>query len=121
MLQFNTGYAMSLPDIAAALKVYKTTAPRDAKDVAMIECQNKPRVYINGQHGSGFWEGDDPTLCNHPKYSVNRSLIKLANIGDTADNVYKRIIPAVSISLPHHSVPPSFQATNQRKTYGSTS
>ena len=101
LLKFNQGYPMSIPNIAKAFTMLDAPPSGDsiqttviggslaANAVASIECNNKP-----GAPSKYGWEGDKPDLCNHPKFSINRSLITLPIINQTADKVYNRIIPA---------------------------
>ena len=100
-LKFNQGYPMSIPDIAKAFTMLDAPPSGNsiqttviggslaANAVASIECNNKP-----GALSKYGWEGDKPTLCNHPTFSINRKLITLPIINQTADKVYDRIIPA---------------------------
>ena len=110
LIQFNQGYPMTIPDMAKAFtmldKVPATTPDtqpiavssgggghsgldRRATAPATIACNNG--AYHNTKDGM---EGDDPTLCNHPTFTINLPLITLPNIDQTADQVLKRIIPA---------------------------
>lgn len=92
LIQYNEGYAMTLPEISKAF--YNINDPKNSGDgsnqIATIKCNNKP----GHSNAFGGFDGDDLTKCNHPSFQLNRPLITLPVIGQTADRVYSRIIPA---------------------------
>lgn len=92
LIQYNEGYAMTLPEIANAF--YDINDPKNSGDgsnqIATINCNNKKGM----QNRWGQSLGDDMSKCNHPSFQLNRPLITLPVIGQTADKVYSRIIPA---------------------------
>ena len=102
---------MSIPDMAKAFTMLDPVPPPDndpppvgsnpvgggrpnpnrrSTPPATIACNNKNN-WVNTKNGM---QGDDPELCNHPVFTVNLPEITLPNIGQTADQVLKRIIPA---------------------------
>ena len=86
MIQFNNGYAMTIPDMAAALAFNGT-----ANAIAVVDCHNG--ASHPSLHQVGGPTGDNPSYCNHAKYALNRDLITLPNINITATDLYKRMIP----------------------------
>lgn len=92
LIQYNEGYAMTLPEIANAF--YNINDPKNSGDgsnqIATINCNNKKGI----QDRWGVSMRDDMSKCNHPSFQLNRSLVTLPVIGQTADQVYNRIIPA---------------------------
>lgn len=114
LIQYNQGYAMALPEIAD--NFYNLDDPKNtgngADQIATIECNNKK----GEANAYGGWSGDDPTKCNHPTFQLNRALITLPMINQTADLVYNRIIPnpggdcklindaANSLSIPEYNM-----------------
>lgn len=93
LIQFNQGYAMTLPEIANSF--YNIDEPSNkggsggSDQVATIKCNNKKGT----ANAFGGWAGDDASECNHPTFQLNRPMIRLPNIDETADQIYNRIIP----------------------------
>lgn len=90
LIQYNEGYAMTLPEIANSF--YDIDDPANSGDgsdqIATINCNNQkkdPRLRAS--------TGDDLSKCNHPTFQLNRPLMTLPMINQTADQVYNRIIP----------------------------
>lgn len=91
LIHVNQGYPMSLKEIAAAFTVVdiKRNDVDSNKHIAAINCNNR------GQRNTKYGPvGDDPDLCNHPTYTINRDLIVLPGLNQTATEIYNRIIPA---------------------------
>ena len=89
LLQYNNGYAMSLPEIATAFYIVDSSKPGDGADrIATITCQ---------QQRSGCTRfscpGADPSVCGKATFKLNRPLITLPVLNQTADKIYDRIIP----------------------------
>ena len=93
LIQFNQGYAMTLPEIANSFYDLDDPKNNDHSDgstqMTTIKCNNKKGT----SNAFGSWEGDDPSKCNHPTFQLNRPMITLPNINHTADQIYNRIIP----------------------------
>ncbi|MCJ1475097.1 hypothetical protein MMC13_003757 [Lambiella insularis] len=81
MIQFNHGLTMTIPDMAASFKSidpWAGTANSGAvPQIATITCTNR-----GGKN------------CEEPAFRLDRTMITLPNIGQTADKVYGRIINA---------------------------
>ena len=92
LIQFNQGYAMTLPEIANSF--YNVDDPSNkgadgSTQMATIKCNN-----IKGHSNAfGGFDGDDTSKCNHPSFQLNRQAILLPVINQTADKIYNRIIP----------------------------
>ncbi len=99
LIHHNEGKAMAITDMAKTFHINGTDEEANAKAVATINCNNKPQYWAPGVGGKngGTLMGDDPTICNQPTFAVNRALIKLREIGQTADKVIHRMIDDVSI------------------------
>ncbi|KAI9673996.1 MAG: hypothetical protein M1817_002202 [Caeruleum heppii] len=89
MIHYNEGYAMSLPDIAKVFYVKPSSAGRDdgADKIATIDC-NVPR-----DRGRFSGPTSPPKKCIKPTFALKRQLVTIPFINQTADHVYKRIIP----------------------------
>jgi len=92
LIQFNKGYAMTLPEIANSF--YNVDEPNGgggdgSNQMAIIKCNNK-KGHANA---FGGWPGDDTSKCNHPSFQLNRKMITLPVINIAADEIYNRIIP----------------------------
>ena len=92
LIQFNEGYAMTLPEIANSF--YNVDDPNGgggdgSNQMAIIKCNNK-KGHANA---FGGWPGDDMSKCNHPSFQLNRNMITLPIIDKAADEIYDRIIP----------------------------
>ena len=92
LIQYNKGYAITIPELAS--QFYNIDDPSNSGDgsneIATIKCNNKKGT----SNAFGGWEGDDPGNCNNPTFYLNRTLITLPVINETADKIYDRIIPA---------------------------
>ena len=92
---------MTIPDIAKAFTML-TQFPKTGETHSLGETDAAPgSAPATIKCNNGKWvgsrtgmQGDDPELCNHPTFTVNRPMITLPNIGQTADKVFNRIIPA---------------------------
>lgn len=70
LLQFNDGYPMTIPEMAAQFYVVNPKVAKDGQDkIATIKCNNGG-WYQNPRFGTS--SGDNPSLCNHPTYQINR-------------------------------------------------
>ncbi|MCJ1408688.1 hypothetical protein MMC19_002763 [Ptychographa xylographoides] len=86
MIQFNQGLTMTIPDMAAAFTSIGGPESSTNGIVAQIKCKNGPHDHHRG-----------PSLgpiCESPSYLLNRTLVTLPNIGQTADQVFTRLINA---------------------------
>ena len=89
LLQFNNGYSMSIPEIAAAFYVVDPSKPNDGADkIATITCTPPTR-------GCGRFSCPpvDRSLCATAKFAINRSLVTIPVLNQTADKIYDRLIP----------------------------
>ena len=89
LIQYNKGYAMTIPDMAKAFQVRDPEDPvKTANTIAVIDCNN-------GQQTPTRWglEGDNPILRNHPTFSIRREMITLLALNQRADEVLGRIVP----------------------------
>ena len=78
--QFNNGYPMSIPDMAAIFYVVDETKPGDGSDkMATITCHNSLGPVPNGRAGEldQHMNGDDPKWCDNPVFAINRSVLRL--------------------------------------------
>lgn len=91
LIQYNMGYAITLPELASHF--YNIDDPKNSGDgsnqIATIKCNNKP----GHSNAFGGFDGDDVTKCNHPTFQINRALITLPILNETADRIYNRMIP----------------------------
>ena len=88
LINFNNGYPMTIPDMAAAFQVNGT-----AGAIATYDCHNGKKHQTNrGQ------VGDDPLYCNHPKFGLSRDFM-LPVINETAAAIFSRIFPAGDCKL----------------------
>ena len=70
LTQFNRGYAMSIPEMAAAFYVVDETKPGDGGDkMATITCHNNKGTPAGR---AGIIGADNPKLCNNPAFAINR-------------------------------------------------
>ncbi|KAL2042086.1 hypothetical protein N7G274_005274 [Stereocaulon virgatum] len=92
--QFNNGYPMTIKDMVANFDVVNEHKKGDGADkLATITCHDTAPLPAGR---AGVIGGDNPKWCNKPEFAINRPLIHLPKIGDTADRVYNRIIPATN-------------------------
>ncbi len=69
-IQFNLGYPMTIPDMAKNFYVIDPNKKGDGDDkIATIKCNNKKGTPAGK---AGIVGGDNPTLCNHPTFTINR-------------------------------------------------
>ena len=91
LIQFNKGYPITLPELASYF--YNIDDPSNSGDgsdqIATVKCNNKKGT----SNAFGGWEGNDPGKCANPSFLLNRALITLPFINETADKIYDRIIP----------------------------
>ena len=87
LINFNQGYPMTIPDMAAAFHVNGTQGT-----AAVVDCHNGKWVLV-GHGATAAMTGDNPRLCNHPRFSMSRD-ITLPFINASAASIYSRIIPA---------------------------
>ena len=70
LINFNSGYAMSIPDMANSFYVIDESKPGDGSDkLATITCHNNKCV-LAGK--AGCIGGDPPEVCNNPTFAINR-------------------------------------------------
>lgn len=129
---------MTIPEMAANFHIVNQKVKNDGNNkIATIKCNNGA-FFENPRYGTT--SGDNPSLCNHPTYQVNRyvstshsctgseqlrtdtqfhsysDLIQLPVINQTATNVYNRIIPATNgdckiLAYPGDQFFPSYNIT----------
>ena len=91
LIQYNEGYAITLPELAS--NFYNIDDPSNSGDgsnqIATMKCNNKKGTV----NAFGGWEGNDPGKCASPSFQLNRALINLPYINETADKIYDRMIP----------------------------
>ena len=69
-INFNDGYAMTIPEIAQNFYVIDDQKEGDGADkIATISCNNK-KCIKGGRIGCAG--GDDKKLCNHPTFAIHR-------------------------------------------------
>ena len=89
LLQYNAGYAMTIPEMASAFYVVDPSKPNDGADkIATITC--KPPTVGCGRFSC---PPADKTVCASATFGLNRSLITIPVLNQTADKIYDRIIP----------------------------
>lgn len=132
LINFNSGYAMSIPDMANSFYVIDESKPGDGSDkVATITCHNNKCVEAGK---AGCIGGDPPEVCDNPTFAINRyfssqmgltearlilvfrQLVTLPQIDQTADKVFGRIIPAPNgdcklVAYPGDANFPDYQMT----------
>ncbi|KAL6712894.1 hypothetical protein ACLMJK_009606 [Lecanora helva] len=94
LLEFNQGFPMTIPDIAAAFG-NATSFDKDMSSDAVVQitCGNNPKSQIRtGRMGKPEWSFTDNYYCNSPSFHLNRYHINLPNINRTAAEVYGDII-----------------------------
>ncbi|KAI9889731.1 MAG: hypothetical protein M1814_005030 [Vezdaea aestivalis] len=102
LLEYNSGHAMSIIDIAAAFQVKDYSQPDWGSDVkASIDCgpfrapSPPPGVSdITAYNKKYDFSPRGGYACKDAKFMLQRKLIKLSQLNVTADNIYGRIIPA---------------------------
>ena len=92
---------MTIPDMAKAFTMLDKPPSGDSLKTDTSGEVNAAKVPASITCNNGPWEptrfgmqGDNPDLCNHPKFAINRPKITLPIINQTADKVFNRIIPA---------------------------
>ena len=114
LIEYNEGHAMSIPDIADVFQVKDYTVANWGSNVtAAIDCGSY-RIPPSGRSGVGRRAGGpalvnttgsskiiDPMQpvsmgypCHNATFSIQRPLINVPVINETADKVYSQIIPA---------------------------
>ena len=89
LLQYNNGYAMALPEIAAAFYIVDSSKPGDGADkIATISCQAQ-------RSGCTRFAcpGAERGVCGKATFKLNRPLVTIPVLNQTADKIYDRIIP----------------------------
>lgn len=84
---------MTLREIANSSYSDDDTANGDgdgSDQIAIINCNNKK----GNASAFGRWPGDDTSRCNHPSFQLNRNMITLPFINQTADKIYDRMNPS---------------------------
>ena len=89
LLHYNHGYAMSLPEIANAFYIIDPSKPGDGADqVATISCHSS-RAHCTRWTCPGTQRG----ICGKSAFTLNRSLVTIPVLNQTADKVYDRMVP----------------------------
>lgn len=89
LTRYNDGWAMTLPEIAEVFQVVDSRNPNaTAQAPAAIDCGTPSRMPSRWRMQQG-----DPKWCPKPNFVLRREQIVLPNINQTADQVYKRIVP----------------------------
>ncbi|KAI9893490.1 MAG: hypothetical protein M1814_006787 [Vezdaea aestivalis] len=96
LINYNQGHSMSILDMANAFHVIDHAISNDGNNVtATIDCGTQlPGISQTNRFGGG--NPLSPAAgysCHSPKFALKRNLITLPTLGDTADKIYKRIIP----------------------------
>ena len=95
LLWANQGFPMTIPDIATAFGNASSFDKNvNASTVAQITCGNVVGSHLGSPDRAGQveWSNTDNNLCNTPKFHLNRDLIELPNINQTAGEIYNDII-----------------------------
>ena len=93
LLWANEGFPMTIPDIAAAFgNATSFDKNINASAVAQITCGNQVTSHIIPSREGPTYSGTDNLACTTPKFHLNRDLINLPNINQTAAEVYDQII-----------------------------
>ncbi|KAK4695152.1 hypothetical protein P7C71_g2545, partial [Lecanoromycetidae sp. Uapishka_2] len=114
LINFNAGYAMSIPEIAQNFYVADPTKPNDGSDkVAVINCNNNK---CTTAQKAGCIGGDSPKVCNNPTFKVNEANVNLPVLDQQADKVLARVIPAPNgdcklVSYPGDQIFPDYGFT----------
>ena len=89
LLQYNAGYAMTIPEMSSAFYIVDTSKPNDSADkIATITCE--PPTRICNRFNCPLI---DRKLCGTATFAINRSLITIPVLNETADIIYDRMIP----------------------------
>ena len=89
LLHYNAGYAMTITEMASAFYIVDSSKPSDGADkIATITCRPPPRVCNRFNCPS-----INTKLCGSATFAINRSLITIPVLNETADKIYNRIIP----------------------------
>ncbi|KAI9681239.1 MAG: hypothetical protein M1817_002521 [Caeruleum heppii] len=94
LIEYNKGYAMSIPDIAEALHLVRPDYTEYGDDggvathTAWIECPD------SGSVKDEYYDEDHPDvyLCSKPKFFLRREAIRIPGVNETADKVAERLI-----------------------------
>ena len=93
LLWANQGFPMTIPDIAAAFgNASSFDKDLNASAVAQITCGNFENSHVEMTRSGPEWSTSDNNDCTHPNFHLNRDLILLPNINQTAGEVYNQII-----------------------------
>ena len=88
LIQYNAGYPMSIPDIASAFQIVDARSSDGADKIATITCQAPPYVCHRFD-----CKGRQPHSCARATFALNRELITIPALNQTAGRIYDRIIP----------------------------
>ena len=93
LLWANQGFPMTIPDIAAAFG-NASSFDKDVSNsaVAQITCGNSEKSTIQMTRSGREWTQTNNNECTTPKFHLNRDLIQLPNINQTAGDIYNKII-----------------------------
>ena len=89
LLQYNAGFAMTIPEIATAFYLIDPSKPNDGADKAATITCNPPTRVCNRFNCPGVKK----KICGTATFSLNRPLITIPVLNQTADKIYNRIIP----------------------------
>ncbi|KAI9674491.1 MAG: hypothetical protein M1817_001829 [Caeruleum heppii] len=96
LVQYNAGYAMTLPEIAEAFYVMRPDVTEDGENdhIATITCKDagSNRDPWGPDEDKGEVWGD-VLFCSQPQFALRRDLITVPGVDRTADQVHARIIP----------------------------
>lgn len=104
LLHYNHGYAMSLHSMAAAFYIVDPLKPGDGADqIATINCHShradctRLRCSNPDVHQTHCGRFRCPyaqrAVCGKPTFTLNRPLVTIPVLNQTADKIYERIIP----------------------------
>ena len=88
LINYNEGYPMSIPDMAAAFAFNGTANATNA--AAIVHCDEPAR---NANAWSQLSNDEDADSCYDAKFYFDREEVVLPVINETASRVYDRIIP----------------------------
>ena len=93
LLWANQGFPMTIPDMAAAFgNASSFDDSANGSTVAQITCGNFKDSHIETTRNGMEWSSTDNNYCTTPKFHLNRDLINLPNINQTAGVIYNQII-----------------------------
>ena len=89
LLRYNNGYAITIPEIASAFYLVDPSKALDGQNqIATITC--RPPTHVCTRFNC---PPVDKSLCGKATFALNRPLITLPLLNQTADKIYQRLIP----------------------------